>query len=158
MLFAGVSGTKYINGLHPNINIKLMMAKVFTLEEANRILPDLAKVFEKISGLRVKIELIKEALDYSGQTKPDFQESPQKLIERMNLLSEELKKYVNDIQSHGCIVKDLENYLIDFYSVLDNKPVFLCWRYGEDKISYWHDQQAGARGRQPLSAIREEIK
>lgn len=135
-----------------------MAAKTFTLEEANSLIPTLAQIFEKVNALRVKIGLIKEALDYSSEPKLDTQDSPQKLMERMNALTEEVRKLVNEAQTHGCFVKDVENYLVDFYTVVDNRPLFLCWRYGEDRVSFWHDTESGYRGRQPLSLLVQEVR
>lgn len=135
-----------------------MTAKTFTLEEANSLIPTLAQIFEKVNALRVKIGLIKEALDYSGEPKLDTQDSPQKLMERMNALTEEVRKLVNEAQTHGCFVKDVENYLVDFYTIVDNRPLFLCWRYGEDRVSFWHDTESGYRGRQPLSLLVQEVR
>ena len=135
-----------------------MPVKIFTLDEANALVPELIRIFDKITATRVKIGLIRESLDYSGQARPDFAEAPQKLMIKMNAMTEELKRHVNEVQAHGCVVKDLENYLVDFHSVIDSRPAFLCWRYGEEKIRYWHDQEAGYKGRIPLNAIRQEVK
>jgi hypothetical protein len=41
--------------------------------------------------------------------------------------------------------------LCDFYSVMDGREVFLCWRLGEPEVSYWHELDAGFAGRQPLA-------
>ena len=32
------------------------------------------------------------------------------------------------------------------------KPVYLCWKLGEPEVLFWHDLDAGFRGRQPLTA------
>ena len=135
-----------------------MTPKAFSLEEANMLVPALTLIFDRISPIRVKVALIKEALAYSTESKPDAQDSPEKLMERMSLLTTEMRKLVEEAQSYGCFVKDLENYLVDFYTVVDNKPIFLCWRYGEDSVKYWHDTENGYRGRQPLSIISQEVR
>ena len=41
--------------------------------------------------------------------------------------------------------------LIDFPSELDGRRVLLCWRLGEPSVQFWHDEDAGFSGRQPLS-------
>ena len=134
-----------------------MGSKTFTIEEANRLIPDLSRLFSKINEIRIKIGLIKESMNYAWQAKPEFPESQQKLAEKIQTLSQEVKKYVAEMQTVGCIVKDLDNYLVDFYSTVDGKPAFLCWKYGEERISYWHDVQAGNRNRIPLNPIRQEM-
>ena len=42
--------------------------------------------------------------------------------------------------------------LIDFYGLLDDRLIFLCWRYGEERISHWHEVDAGFADRQPIAA------
>lgn len=135
-----------------------MPLKTFTVEEASRLIPVISAIFDKITSIRVKMGLIRESVDYAGVAKPDFQESPQKLAERMKALTEEVKKHAAEVQAYGCILKDLDNYLVDFSSIVDGKPAFLCWRYGEDQIKYWHGQESGYTGRIPLTAIRQETK
>ncbi len=133
-----------------------MRAKIFTLEEANNTIPELSKVFDKISYVRTKIQLIKEALDFAGQTK-EYHENPDKMIERMGTFTEELKNLVAEVHSYGCLVKDLDKFLVDFYSVKENKLIFLCWKYGEKEIKFWHETQTGFKGRLPL-LVKEEVQ
>ena len=37
--------------------------------------------------------------------------------------------------------------------------MFLCWRYGEDRITHWHEVEAGFAGRQPIddSGLLSEV-
>ena len=57
---------------------------------------------------------------------------------------------VETLQDLGCEVKDLEMGLVDFRSLREGREVYLCWRVGEETISYWHELDAGFGGRQPL--------
>ena len=54
------------------------------------------------------------------------------------------------IQSFGCLVKDLNGGLLDFLSERDGRDVFLCWRYGEPAISFYHELHTGFNGRRPV--------
>jgi hypothetical protein len=47
-------------------------------------------------------------------------------------------------------LKDLNIGLLDFLSLRGGREIYLCWRYGEAEICYWHDLDAGYGGRQPL--------
>jgi hypothetical protein len=48
------------------------------------------------------------------------------------------------------LVKDLWLGLVDFPHWREGREVFLCWRCDEDDIYFWHELDAGYRGRQPL--------
>ena len=61
-----------------------------------------------------------------------------------------LSNCVSTIQDTGCLVKSVEDGLVDFPHLKDGREVYLCWRYGEDDIEYWHEVEAGFAGRKPL--------
>jgi hypothetical protein len=63
-----------------------------------------------------------------------------------------LRQLVHKIQDDGIIIKDMSVGLVDFPCLRDGREVYLCWRYGEDRIAFWHEIDAGFAGRQPLSA------
>ena len=50
------------------------------------------------------------------------------------------------------MIRDLRKGLIDFPALLDGREVFLCWQRGEEQIAFYHEQDAGFSGRQPLPA------
>lgn len=64
---------------------------------------------------------------------PDF--------DRLNLL-------LHRVQDMGVEVKDLTIGLIDFVGLRDGREVYLCWKFGESSIQFWHEIEAGFQGRQ----------
>jgi hypothetical protein len=54
------------------------------------------------------------------------------------------------IQDMGVEVKDLTIGLIDFVALHDGREVYLCWKYGEECVQFWHEIEAGFAGRQPI--------
>ena len=61
-----------------------------------------------------------------------------------------VRESVQEIDSIGVQVKDLEKGLLDFPCRLDEDIVLLCWRMGEPAIEHWHTLESGFQGRQPL--------
>lgn len=61
-----------------------------------------------------------------------------------------LRNVVGQIEASGCVVKDLDNGLVDFPALLGDEEVYLCWKLGEDSISYWHRIEEGFAGRKPI--------
>ena len=47
-------------------------------------------------------------------------------------------------------LSDIETGLIDFPALANGRPIWLCWRCGEDGIGWWHDVNVGFAGRRPL--------
>jgi hypothetical protein len=62
----------------------------------------------------------------------------------------EIQAGVRQIDSWGCVLKDLDQGLVDFLARRGPEEVFLCWRLGEAQIQYWHGLQEGFAGRKPL--------
>lgn len=61
-----------------------------------------------------------------------------------------IERLVKKIQSYGCVVKDMNTGLLDFLAEIDGREVYLCWRYGEPRVAYYHELHTGYNGRQPV--------
>ena len=63
-----------------------------------------------------------------------------------------LDQAVRAILMTGALLKDVNIGLVDFPALLDGREVYLCWKYGEEKVSYWHEIDGGFSGRTPLAS------
>jgi len=135
-----------------------MKTKLYTLEEANQILPQIESLLEKLSYTTLQInkhqaeidvlELIQEGSGIK-RVKPGSAYFEKKL-DQMQTLFDQFKQYIHHITELGCELKDLNLGLVDFYSLKGDKLIYLCWKKGEKKIRYWHDIESGFSSRQPL--------
>lgn len=132
-----------------------MEKKIFSLEEANSLIPVVRSKLSNVVDLSTIIKLITEALRYS-QSNPDKTSENENLEEKLDELSLEIKEAIMDIQKSGCVVKDVEKGIVDFYSEKDGEMVFLCWKLGENDIKYWHSIHSGFMGRVPISLEKTE--
>lgn len=136
--------------------------RYFTLDEANALLPWLEESFAKIMQLRGQLRGLyttlsslghrpdSENLGQSGGS-PEVQTARAKFRGLMEIVHEELAT----IADAGIEVKDLDTGLCDFWSItaVPGREVYLCWRYGEKRIEFYHDPQAGFAGRKPIPII-----
>jgi hypothetical protein len=126
--------------------------RLFTVDEANALLPRLRpmleRILENIRRLRSKTEtvILNEKLDPEA---PDLMERLQEDGDIARLVGE-VKDWVQEIQSHGCMCKGVEQGLIDFPCMLGSEVVFLCWQLGESNVGHWHRIEDGFAGRHPL--------
>ena len=139
-----------------------MNLTLFSVEEANRAaaeirpsLERLVKAKSELDRVQRRIEVLTLALSGATAGNPDAVTLRQ-LTERCNRLAGELSRGVAAIQRRGCLVKDLERGLIDFYSISGDRLVFLCWHLGESEVSHWHTLEGGFAGRQPLNQTEHE--
>jgi len=130
--------------------------KTFTLDQAHRLLPVLKSLLKRsMEGKQLIDQVEKEQQDIrhrillSGGLSVDIPALSHRRAQRDKAL-QEIKDAVAEINSIGVQVKDLDIGLLDFPCALEDEVVLLCWKYGEDKIRYWHGLEEGFKGRKPI--------
>ena len=126
--------------------------KRFTVEEANKTLPLVRRIVEDVvKQHRVWREKILELdLVASANRADEPRGRAQELEEEAQELAREIDGYQRELEELGIQLKDRRIGLVDFPSEIAGKPVLLCWRLGEPEVQFWHDEDAGYAGRQPL--------
>ena len=132
-----------------------MDPKIFSVEEADKFIPKLKQLLKELRGLRDEIESKKVEMDLLEivgvvSRQASTEESMPKEMEDLNRLAGEFNKRLEELEDIGCHVKDLDQGLVDFFSVRNGHLVYLCWKEGEDSIQYWHTLDGGFKGRQPI--------
>src|SRR5437867_1412791 len=127
-------------------------AKLFTVDEANALIPVIQPVVEELLSSFLEIRAEIEEVARQAKLPLGSPELGKHLEERAVAprLFDTVKKLVDRIHSNGCLVNGPEAGLIDFPCLFNNEIVFLCWKYGEPGIGYWHRIPDGFAGRQPL--------
>lgn len=130
--------------------------KTFTLEQAHRLLPVLKSLLKRSMEGKQLIEQVEKELQdlrhrilLAGGLSVDVPALARRRAERDKAL-QEVKDSIAEINSIGVQVKDLDIGLLDFPCALEGEVVLLCWRYGEEKIQYWHGLEEGFKGRKPI--------
>lgn len=63
---------------------------------------------------------------------------------------EVLHALLSHLESFGVVVRDLEEGLVDFPTVRDGQPAWLCWRLSDPDLGWWHTTSEGFGSRRPL--------
>ncbi len=127
-----------------------MNARYYTLQEARQALPEVKALMTTIQTARQAIlQLRPEA--WPAISKAAHNGGSQAAGE-IALHIGRLEHAVKAILAMGIFIKDLDHGVVDFLGKRDGREVFLCWRYGEDDIAFWHDINAGFAGRRPIDA------
>jgi hypothetical protein len=124
--------------------------KVFSVEEANALLPSVRSILLRIQRAHGRIlsfqSAAKHAAEGAEQGGGGMPDGPRYVSLLIELLAQ-----TGEIEALGVQLKDYARGLIDFPSLRDGRVVLLCWQIGDgDKIEWWHDVEAGFAGRQPL--------
>jgi hypothetical protein len=126
--------------------------RLFTVNEANDLLPKLRplveQILENIRRLKSASETVirREKLDAEA---PDLMDQLRRDVEVAKLIGQ-VQGWVEEINSHGCMCKGVEQGLIDFPCMLGAEVVYLCWQLGEPSVGFWHRIEDGFVGRKSL--------
>jgi hypothetical protein len=134
------------------------MPRFFTLQQAEKVLPDVALAIRAAISLKAEYERLESELQnfsrrvaLMGGVRVDRGQ----MMEQKNCRDEAalaLKRAVERVCEFGCLVKDLDIGLIDFPTLFEGEEVYLCWKLGEAGVQFWHGVQEGFRGRKPIDA------
>jgi len=134
--------------------------KIFSVEEANGLIPYLEATLVKLcarardlGALQGEIQVL-NAIESSGATSRnlDIRDLREKEARCARML-EEFRAALHEVASRGCILRDLDLGLVDFYTMARDQVVCLCWRLGEARVRHWHTTDEGFSGRRPLSEL-----
>jgi hypothetical protein len=117
-------------------------ARLFSAEEANRALPLIRRIVIDIQEAFARVKI---AVDEANRCSSDSEKQDRAENAKMDALA-----LIEELVKIGVDLKDPEEGLVDFPSMRENQPVCLCWKLGEEKVSWWHPPQAGFRGRRAL--------
>lgn len=133
------------------------LPRVFTPAEVQALIPELAELVGRQLERQSEIEKCLAELAQVAGGLPRSLSGDDSDSSAVATLKSELRDKIAgyergwlDVQALGAVVKDAQIGLVDFYGRVDGRLVWLCWRYGEDSLRYWHDLDAGFSGRRPL--------
>ena len=128
----------------------------FTTNEANDALPDVIKKFEYALAKKNEVTKLEQQLQMSLSTTNSFEEFVT-LKQKLNSAITKFYESVEILENTGVVVKSIEQGLLDFPSKRFNEEVWLCWKYGETEIRFWHEKDSGFMGRKPIEVNDESL-
>jgi len=132
------------------------MFSFFNTKEANEALPDVIKKFEYSLAKKNEVTKLEQQLQMSVSTTNSFEEYVT-LKQKLNSAITKFYESVEILENTGVVVKSIEQGLLDFPSKRFNEEVWLCWKYGETEIKFWHEKDSGFLGRKPIEVSDESL-
>jgi hypothetical protein len=130
--------------------------RYFSVGEATGLLPRLTSLIATLRALRdqavVKRARLERLWQRLGSGEPVLSEigDEQRVLDG---LSKRLVAVAGEIESTGCVLRDLDLGLVDFPFRAHAGGVFLCWKVGEPAIRFWHGTNEGFAGRKPIANL-----
>ena len=132
-----------------------MAERHFTPEEANALLPEVRALTERMVAHRRSLAVAtvrhaRLAAKIAGNGGGVNAHEVDKLRTAVEAEANAVAACVEELQSLGVQVKDLDEGLVDFPARRGDEEVLLCWRLGEDEVGFWHGADEGFAGRKSL--------
>ena len=127
--------------------------KYFTLEQANATLPyvrsivaDIMTTYQEWRDRVGRYEVL------AANSRSDLGETDEQVALRKEVddYAARIDAFLEELNAVGCVFKGFDEGLVDFKSQIFGRDVFLCWKYDEPEIRFWHELDAGFAGRQEL--------
>ena len=132
------------------------MFSFFTTNEANEALPDVIKKYEYALAKQNEVKKLEQQLQMSVSTTNSFEEYVT-LKQQLNSAITKFYESVEILENTGVIVKSIDQGLLDFPAKRFDEEVWLCWKYGETEIKFWHEKDSGFMGRKPIEVSDESL-
>ena len=124
--------------------------KIFTIQEANALLPEVKIILAKIQRAHRKLSHYRDEAKKASEAAEQGGGGIEEGVAYASILTG-LTLQLAALEGLGVQLKDFERGLVDFPSLREGRVVLLCWQLGEgDELEWWHDVDAGFAGRTPL--------
>ncbi|MCA1589330.1 MAG: DUF2203 domain-containing protein [Acidobacteria bacterium] len=123
--------------------------KLFTIEQANELLPRVRKILETVRRLYEISDKFREAAGAAAAASQfgGGMEGGSYYVETLYKIG----KHTTELHELGVQLKDHRRGLVDFPYMRSDRIVLLCWQLGEpEQIEWWHEVETGFAGRKPV--------
>ncbi len=144
-----------------------MVSRFYTLDDANSLLPELMLIAGRLRDQRAELIDLRDAYrEHEGRVlerviaeEPDPDDDPElrRLRLRMRGIVDQMQADVAWLDERSIMLRDIASGLLDFPALAGGRPVWLCWRLGEDAVEFWHGHEDGFAGRQPLAYLTDGV-
>ncbi len=128
----------------------------FTTKDANLVLPDVIKKFETALEKKNEISKLEQQLQMILSTTIRFDEYIP-LKQKLNAAITQFYVASENLEKTGVVIKSIDQGLLDFPSKRFDDDVWLCWKYGETEIKFWHEKDSGCTARKPVDVSDESL-
>ncbi len=125
-----------------------MEKRFFTVEEARQLLPSLKELMGQVMVISHRLEEYREVVQELADSASSNTGGPEGTAYLDIVIS--LQSCLTQLQETGCVLKSLQDGLVDFPHLKEGREIYLCWKYGEEDIRFWHEVDEGFAGRTPL--------
>lgn len=133
------------------------MRRYYSIPEAEEMIKTLKPKLLKLMKLSKAIDLL-DSIDIQYSDEYETIKSDVLMNKKFHDYSLKFCKEVEKLLKAGVVLKDLEQGLINFFSLHNGREIFLCWKLGEENVSSWYEIDADYELRKPVSELTTKNK
>jgi hypothetical protein len=149
----------------------------YDFERANARLPELRETLLQLRALRDEVVVVRDRIvelnaptlaggvvspatgpapagsATPGTARSDVEQETRRLRLRLQGLFDQMQATVLEIDEWGIQLREIETGLVDFPALVAGRPIWLCWRLGEERVEWWHEVSEGFDGRRRIEDL-----
>jgi hypothetical protein len=139
----------------------------YDFDRANAKLPEVRETLLRLRDQRDEVVAVRErivelnapavagavASAPAGASSAEAHKETHQLRLRMQGLVDQMQAAVIELDGWGIELREISTGLIDFPAMVAGRPIWLCWRLGEERVEWWHEVSDGFDGRRRIEDL-----
>jgi hypothetical protein len=139
----------------------------YDFDRANAKLPEVRETLLRLRDQRDEVVAVRDrivelnapavagavASAPAGASSAEAARETQQLRLRMQGLVDQMQAAVIELDGCGIELREISTGLIDFPAMVAGRPIWLCWRLGEERVEWWHEISDGFDGRRRIEDL-----
>ncbi|MBN2421198.1 DUF2203 family protein [Candidatus Woesearchaeota archaeon] len=133
------------------------MKKYYSVSEAEAMIPKMKEKMVDLMKLSKAIDLL-DSIDIQYDDEYETIKRDVLMNKKFHEFSLRFCKEVEKLLGQGIVLKDIDQGLVNFFSMHAGKEVFLCWKMGEDKIQHWYELDSSYEFKKTVDELKGKKK
>jgi hypothetical protein len=138
----------------------------YDFDRANAKLPEVREILLRLRDQRDEIVAVRDRIvelnapllaggagAAGDAARFEADEETQRLRMKMQGLVDQMQAGAINLDGWGIQLREIATGLVDFPAMVSGRPVWLCWRLGEERVEWWHETTAGFEARHRIEDL-----
>ena len=130
------------------------MRKYYTISEARDMIPLIKPRIINLVKLNSAIEFL-ESVDIQYDDEYETIKQDVMMNKKFHEFSLKFCKEIENLLKIGVVLRDVNNGVVNFFSLHEGKEIFLCWKIGEHDIDSWYQVGSEYELRRPINELKK---